>query len=111
MTKKNTKLPEGVTNEMVAEWKEKYGSVKLAELQNENGEAIMTAVMRIPTRKTIGEFEKWIEKQPTKAKEILINGCLLTGKEAITADDVLFSAAFSAAVDLMPVGKHVLADL
>jgi len=111
MAKKESKLPEGVTAEMVAEWKQQYGTVKLASLQDENGEFLRQVVMRVPNRKTIGEFEKWIDKQPLKAKEILVNGCLLTDKEAVKADDVLFSAAFSASVELMPMGKYVLEDL
>jgi hypothetical protein len=111
MAKEKNQLPEGVTAEMVAEWKEKYGALKRADLQDENGEFLRSVVMRTPTRKTIGEFEKWVDKQPNKAKEILVNGTLLLDKEAVKADDVLFSAAFSAAVELIPMGKFTLADL
>jgi hypothetical protein len=36
---------------------------------------------------------------------------VLSDKEAIKADDVLFSAAFSAVAELIPLGKFKLADL
>jgi hypothetical protein len=107
------KLPEGATPELVAQWKERYGekNVKLVTLQNEDGEDLRNEIVRVPDRKTLGEWEKWVDKQPVKAKEILINGSFLTSKEAIKADDVLFSAAYSATIELIPVGKFKLADL
>lgn len=111
MAKEKVQLPDGVTQEMISEWKEKYGVIKRADLQDENGEFLRSVIMRVPNRKTMGEFEKWVDKQPNKAKEILINGCVLSDKEAVKADDVLFAAAFSAAVELIPVGKFTLADL
>ncbi len=111
--KKETKLPNGVTPEMVAAWKERYGekNIKLATLLSEDGRELGDAVIRVPDRKTQGEFEKWVDKNPYKAKEILVNTCVLSPKEPIYADDMMFSAAFNAIVELIPMGKFKLADL
>ncbi|MDR0829645.1 MAG: hypothetical protein LBN95_06000 [Prevotellaceae bacterium] len=108
-----TKLPEGVTPEMVAGYKERHGekNVKLAILMDEDGNELRQEIVRVPDRKTLGEFEKWLDKQPLKAKEILVQNCVLTNKEAIKAEDILFSAAYNALIELIPVGKFKLADL
>lgn len=51
----------------------------------------------------LGEFEKWVDKSPDKAKEILVNACVLSNKEAVKDDDGLFFAAFDAITKLIPV--------
>jgi hypothetical protein len=113
MKKIELQLPDGTTAEMVVGWKERYGEgkVKLACLQDEDGNDLRTVVVRVPDRKALGEFEKWIDKNPLKAKEILVNACVLTDKEAVKADDILFSSAFNAVAELIPLGKFKLADL
>lgn len=105
------KLPEGITQEMIDEAKSKHGegNVKYAELPlDDDGSDTLTVLMRRPTRKVIGEFEKWADSQPNKAKEILVNGTLLSHKDRVKADDGLFFGAFNAAVELMPVRKAII---
>lgn len=105
------KLPEGVTEETMTAWKEKYGAdkVKVAALpKDDDGNDYLDVVVTVPTRKVVGEFEKWLDKDPNKAKEILINSCLLTGKEIVKADDGLFYAAFDAITQLLPIRKAII---
>ncbi|MCT4613589.1 MAG: hypothetical protein N4A49_01790 [Marinifilaceae bacterium] len=110
-TDKKLVLPEGVTNAMFAAWKERYGQkkVKVATLYLDDEETeTMDIVIRVPDRNTMGEFEKWIDKSPNKAKEILIKACVLSDKTFILENDDAFFAAFSAAAELIPVRKAII---
>ncbi len=113
-TKKTKSLPEGVTAEMVTAWKERYGAdkVKVAQLpMDDDGKEFKEVVVRVPDRKTMGEFEKWVDKNPDKAKEILINACVLSGKDEVKADDGLFYGAFDALAKLIPVRTAIVKNL
>lgn len=106
-----TALPVCVTAEALQAWKERYGEnkVKVASLpKDDDGTEYLDVVVRVPDRKTMGEFEKWVDKNPDKAKEILINACVLSGKDAVKADDGLFFGAFDAIVKLMPVRTAII---
>ncbi len=110
----NSNLPDGVTAEMIKAWKERYGSdkVKMASLpMDDNGDKYLDVIVRVPDRKTMSEFEKWLDKNPDKAKTLLINSCLLTGKEQVKADDALFFGAFDAIAELIPVRKSIVKNL
>lgn len=106
-------LPEGVTPEQVAAWKNAWGNkVKLASLpKDDDGNEFLDVVVRVPDRKTMSELEKWIDKNPDKAKEITINACLLSHKDQVKADDGLFAAAFDAISQLIPVRKAIIKNL
>lgn len=111
MENKTSQLPEGVTQETIQAWKERYGAdrVKIASLpKDDEGTEFLDVVVRVPDRKTMGEFEKWVDKNPDKAKEILINACVLSGKDAVKADDGLFYGAFDALVKLIPVRAAII---
>jgi|GEM_PF-668112 len=104
-------LPEGVTAEQVKAWKERYGEDKVrpASLpRDDNGDNFLDVVVRAPGRKELSEFEKWIDRNPDKAKEILVNTCLLTHKDEVKEDDDLFLAAFDAISQLLPIRKAVI---
>lgn len=104
-------LPQGITQEMITDFKERYGEdkIKIAELpMDDNGDSYKSVVAKVPSRKEVGEFEKWVDKNPDKAKEILINSCILTSKEEVKANDGLFLAAFDAIVSLIPIRKAIL---
>lgn len=111
---KTVVLPVGVTEEMVKAWKERYGAdkVKLADLpRDEDGSEFLTVVVRVPDRKTISEFEKFSDKNPDKAKEIMVNACILTCKDEVKSEDGLFFAAFDACAKLLPVKAAILKNL
>lgn len=111
MEKEKNQLPEGVTKETIEALKQRYGAdkIKIASLpKDDDGTEFMDVVVRTPDRKVLGEFEKWVDKNPDKAKEILINACVLSNKETVKADDGLFLGAFDALVKLIPVRSAIL---
>ncbi|MCQ2319455.1 MAG: hypothetical protein MJZ90_11145 [Bacteroidales bacterium] len=113
-TNKAIKLPEGVTEADIKAFKEKYGhnKVMLASLPlDDDGDEFLDVIITVPTRKVISEFEKWVDKNPDKAKEIMVNACLLTGKERVKADDGLFLGAFDAISKVMPVRTAIIKNL
>ncbi|MGP1514460.1 MAG: hypothetical protein ACTTJH_00685 [Bacteroidales bacterium] len=113
-TIKETQLPEGVTQEMIKAWQERYGEnkVKIAQLpMDDDGKAYKKVIIRVPDRKVMSEFEKWMDKNPDKAKEIMINACLLSGKDEVKADDGLFFGAADAIAQLIPVRVAIVKNL
>lgn len=111
---KKTVVIEGVTPEMIKSFKERYGDdkIKAAQLpKDDDGNEFLIVVVRVPDRKTLSEFEKWVDKNPDKAKEIMVNACLLSHKEEVKADDGLFFGAFDAIAKLMPVRTAIIKNL
>ena len=111
-----TQLPEGVTPEMVEEFKKKHqGVVKCAKLLDpENGGDFGFAIVGKPGVFAINQFDKLVDKDPLKAKLALINGTFCTRKEEIkTCDQAgnFFAACFDAAAQMLPVGKAELKNL
>lgn len=106
-------LPEGVSPEQVAAWKNAWGSkVRMASLpKDDDGNEFMDVIVRVPDRRTLSEFEKWIDKNPDKAKEIMINSCLLSHKDVVKADDGLFAGAYDAIAQLIPIRKAIIKNL
>ncbi len=107
-------LPDGITQDMIDSWKNRYGQakIKLGEIpMNEERTQFLAVIGRVPCRKSMGEFEKWMDKDPNKSKEILINSCLLTCKEEVKADDFLFFAAFDFLSQLIPIGTATVKNL
>lgn len=112
--KKEVTLPEGVTQEQVDAWKERYGAnkVKIASLPKEDdGNEYLDVVVRAPGSKELSEFEKWIDKNPLKAKEILVNSCLLSHKVEVKASEYLFLGATDAIAGLLPTPKAIIKNL
>ncbi len=106
-------LPEGVTQQMVDDAKAKFGVVKLAELYDADGNLLKTVVMNRPPAHTMNQFEKFLDREPARAKKILLKGCLLSSTEIadLPSNDELFNAAFDAAANMLPVGKSILKNL
>jgi hypothetical protein len=106
-------LPDGVTDEMLKAWKQKYGEdkLRLAELKKDESGTRFPVVMHVPDRQTIGEFEKWSDSNPNKAKEILIKGSTLTCIDEIMENDLLFLSAFNACSKLIPRAESEIKNL
>ena len=107
-------LPEGVTAEMIKAWKERYGEnkVKIATIfTDDNRTKSIDVIVRVPDRKTIEEFEKWVDKAPGKAKDIMIKACVLTRKDEIMADDDLYFSAFDAVAQLIPIRTSLIKNV
>jgi len=114
MKKKQIELPEGCTPEMVAKWKEKYGKehIKISELPtDETGDSTLSVVLRVPDRRVVGMFERHMERDPDKSKEIMVKNCTLFGLEQVLANDGLFFTCFSAIADLIPIRKALTKNL
>lgn len=112
--KEEVVLPNGVTEETVKAWKERYGTnkVKLATLNDDNDSfEPFDVVIRVPDRVTMGEFEKWLDKNPDKSKQILVKACLLSSKEEVLSHDDKFLAAFNAIAEILPIRKAVIKNL
>lgn len=115
-TVQQVKLPEGVTAEMITAWKERYGEdkVKIATLlldDEVNTDNTLDVIVRVPGRKELNEFEKHVDREPDKAKAILVNSCLLSHKEEVKANDMLFLNAYGAISQLIPIRKAIIKNL
>lgn len=108
-------LPSGVTAAQIKAWKELHGEncIKLATIfRDENYSEPKDVVIHVPKRAEMDEFEKWIDRNPGKAKAILVNACLLTGKEEVNADpEGYFGSAFDAISKLIPQHRSILKNI
>ncbi len=106
-------LPEGVTQDMVDNWKKQYGdkNIKLASLVDKVGNFALAVIIRVPDRVVLGEHEKYSYSSPLKAKEILVKACVLSHKEEVLADDQLFFSAYAAINEVSPLAKATVEDL
>lgn len=104
----------GLSATQIEDLKSIHGTLKVAELFDSEGTSHGFVVLGKPTAAVIGEFEKWIDKNPMKARGILVNGTLLTRKDEFKDMDKSsekYAAAFDAAAQMIPVGKAVLKNL
>lgn len=108
------KLPEGITEAMVADAKTKHGNdkVKLIELPiDDDATAYKTVLAVVPSRTVVGQYRRWAETDPKKADEIIVKACLLSHKEEVLADDGLFYGALAGIAELIPVRKAIVKNL
>ncbi len=100
------KLPEGVTKEHVEAWKKEHGTVRMCKL--ENG---FKAIIHSPSRGVANQYEKFMDSDPNKARDILIKNCVLHGQsEVMTKDEYYYSCAFAIA-EMIPLTKGETEDL
>jgi hypothetical protein len=112
--KEKVELTGGATPSQIKQWKDVYGAdkVKMASLpKDDSGDEYLDVIVRVPDRKTQSEVEKWLDKNPDKAKEIMVNSCLLTHKEEVKADDGLFYGAVDAISNLIVIRKAIIKNL
>ena len=108
------KLPEGITEAMVADAKVKHGEdkVKLIDLPiDEEASAYKTVLACVPSRTVVGQYRRWAETDPKKADEIIVKACLLSHKYEVLADDGLFYGALAGIAELIPVRKAIVKNL
>ncbi len=106
----DTKLPEGVSQEQWNSWKDKWGDkIKRIHLPlNDDNTEFFTVAAMVPSRKTLSDYEKWVDKNPDKSKDILITDCLVTGVDVVKADDVLFNSCVGAIAEMIPIRKAII---
>ncbi len=113
-TKKGKKLPEGITQAMIDEVKQKHGEgkIRIADLPiDDEASGYKSVLVVVPSRTVLGQYRRYVDSDPKKADEILVKACLLSHKEEVLADDGLFNGALSAIADLIPVRKAILKNL
>ena len=104
-------LPEGITAEMIANAKVKYGEDKVKYLElplNDESTEFKTVLAAVPSRAIMGQYRRYADTDPKKADEILVKNCLLSHKDEILADDGLFYGALTGIADLIPVRKAIV---
>jgi hypothetical protein len=103
-----------VDENVIQSFIDKHGKSKLRKLElpmDDIGLKKLEVIVLIPNRPTMSQFMKYIDSNPNKAQEILINQCLLTSKEEVYADDALFFSCFSGIADLFPIRQATIKNL
>jgi hypothetical protein len=103
-----------VTQEVIARWIEKYGKGRVKQIDlplDDLSDQVLPVYARVPDRRILGEWEKWSDKNPDKAKEILVKNCLLTDVARVCADQDLFFCALQAITELIPIRKAIIKNL
>jgi hypothetical protein len=116
MEKDNTKTEAtiaGATPAEIRAWKERYGENKLhvVTIPADDDEKELEFIARTPDRRVISEIEKWAEKDPNKAKEIVINACVLTCKDEIKGNDYYFLSAYVSLSKLVKIKEAQIKNL
>lgn len=78
---------------------------------NELGTEELEVIACVPDRNTVTQFMRFVESQPKKAQELLVNQCLLTSKEEVMADDYLFFSCAGLIAELFPIRQGRLKNL
>ncbi|GAA4825581.1 hypothetical protein [Algivirga pacifica] len=108
--KKEEILIAGSTESQRKAWKAKRGKLSVLSVETEEGDEKEYVACR-PDRHTRSQVEKYIDKDPMKARKIILSNCLLTGKEEVTTDDQLFYSVTDTLFELMSVPKATLSPL
>jgi hypothetical protein len=109
--KKEKKYPSGITAEIVADAKAKFGDdkIKMIDLpKDDESNVFLTVLATVPSRTIVSNYRRFAESDPKKAEEILVKNCLLTHKDEVLADDGLFYGALYALAELIPVRKGII---
>jgi len=86
-----------------------YGKEKLRSIElpkNDMGTEILEVAVLVPGRSVMSQYMRFIDTNPKKAQEILINHCLLTSKEEVNADDALFNTCVMGIAELFPIREY-----
>lgn len=108
--KDTTTIPE----ELIKQARSMYGEdqVKVLALPKDDyGREFLDVLVRVPSRTAVGEYEKYADRNPLKAKQILIEFCMLRGKQEVLADDGLFNSAVNGLAELIPIRKAIVKNL
>lgn len=75
---------------------------------DDSGVNTLEVIVRVPDRRTLGQYLKFIQANPAKAQEILVKNCVLTHLEEILDDDGLFLTACSQLAELIPIREGII---
>jgi hypothetical protein len=103
-----------ISQEQIDAWKEKFGANRVKQLElplDDSNTKFLTCYAKVPDRRTLSEWEKFSDKNPDKAKQILVSNCLLTDQDEVNADQDLFFCALSAITELIPIRRAIIKNL
>lgn len=103
-------LPEGISQSKLDELKKNYGKrVKRISLPlDDSGDEFFDVITLVPDRRVMGLFEKFMDKDPDKSKDILVKNCLMSGKDKVMGDDELFIICAGAIAETLPIRKAII---
>jgi hypothetical protein len=80
-----SKLPSGVTQEMVDEWKKEFGEIDLILVtdKQDSSKVFRCVVKRNIPHKVHNQAVKWLSSDLAKSCDVLLKGCWLAGDEVI----------------------------
>ena len=111
---KNIKLPEGLTEAQYNSWKEKWPSlVELLEVpsNNDGSETIQVVIKSIEQDRTVcGQYELHSDRNPDKAREILVVNGVLFGKETVLNNNYAFRSVSQYLLRKIPFAEAKLLD-
>lgn len=62
----------------------------------------------IPNRRVLSQHMKYLDTNPAKAQDILVNSCVLTSKDRIKADDFMYNTTVALLAELIPIGQGLI---
>ncbi|HRO76121.1 MAG TPA: hypothetical protein PLP27_08255 [Crocinitomicaceae bacterium] len=99
-------VPQEVIDALKAKYPDLTANNELKRLYlptNDLGTEELEVIVRVPDRNTVTQFMRFVESQPKKAQELLVNQCLLTSKEEVMNDDYLFFTCTGSIAELFPI--------
>lgn len=112
MTKTNgnieLELPNGLTSDRYKALKDKWGSlvsIVEAEVDSKGGTTLVAVKSPENDRTVCGQFERFVDSNPDKAREILIQNCVLHGKEEVLENNYAFRSVSMLLIEMIPTGK------
>ena|SRR5690554_860168 len=70
---------------------------------DDNGQDVLEIIVKVPDRRTLGQYLKYQQVNPAKAQDILVKACVLTDLDQVLQDDGLFLSAFGQLAELIPI--------
>ncbi len=86
-TTEKRKLPEGVTEQQLAEWQRKYGADKVFPIRVRKGDKEYVGTFRKPTLSDMSAAASVGQSNPMASAELLFNSCKLAVDPMMESDD------------------------
>lgn len=103
-------LPEGLSQDQYDSWKDKWGNLLHIVDAPIDRKKTTPVVVKSPEndRVVCGQFERFVDSNPDKAREILIQNCVLHGKELVLENNYAFRAVSEFLIEQIPTAKVAL---
>lgn len=111
MKKDEIQLPEGLSQEKYDALKKNYGDlIHILEAETNKKGDTKLVIVKSPEndRKVCGQFERFIDTNPDKAREILVVNCVLHDEKWVLENNFAFRSVSRALVEMIPMAKAAL---